>query len=67
MTADNANAGWEFVTDCETAGPLTEAVKAGGKEDELPVRAHPWLPAGMVLAFNRDKLPPAPDGMEALF
>lgn len=41
--------GWELVTDCETAGVID------GKTD-LPVRSHPWIPVGQVIAFNRDAL-----------
>lgn len=46
---------WELVTDCETAGPLAEAVKAAGKEDDLPVRSHPWLPMGAIVAMRPER------------
>ncbi len=42
--------GWKLVTDCETAGVLSEVV-------DLPVRAHPWVPVGKVFAINRALLP----------
>ena len=46
---EQPGAGWELVTNCETAGVLSGAT-------DLPVRSHPWLPAGWVVALNRDAL-----------
>lgn len=43
---------WSIVTDCETAGPLTAALKAEGLSERLPVRSHPWLPPGTIFALR---------------
>ncbi|MBO0813615.1 MAG: hypothetical protein J2P30_00450 [Actinobacteria bacterium] len=43
---------WDIVTDCETAGPLSDALKEAGLDDHLSVRSHPWVPTGTVFALR---------------
>jgi hypothetical protein len=42
---------WDLVTDCETAGVLSAAIPEADRE-RLPVRSHPWLPAGEIIAMQ---------------
>src|SRR5215813_6391868 len=47
--------GWELVTDCETAGPLVEAVRADGHEAALPVRGEPFIAMGEIMIRRTDR------------
>lgn len=56
---------WDIVTDCETAGVVDEQIRAGGEQERLSVRHHPWVKPGQVIAiregafeFGPDALPP---------
>jgi len=48
----DARGKWDIVTDCESAGFVAERIQAAGEQERLPVRSHPWVPVGTVLAFR---------------
>jgi len=59
----DARGEWDIVTDCESAGFVDEQIRAAGEQDRLPVRHHPWVPVGTVLALRKGAFEFGPDAL----